>query len=253
MLRKNPPDRASLDRKLTEAECSQLAELLVDQILDPSDSWKRDFLLGGRDNPGPLDELLRGIGYKPTQFGGLSGQKFAEAIEKRDRATLIAAYKAYIFANPPNVGQALAALQLNKPERWRSVLKGVGQAFKAKVGRKPKLPRGFYPELAAKSDQLFPVLKKLLSEQKTGTRRTTRELLKFWKKDCPEPCAFLLRHISRLELILKDAKLLQRATRPDSRARLIADAMAGADYKLAFRTSIERAQEARRLHSRPSV
>ena len=89
MLCKNPPDRASLDRKLTEAECNQLAELLADQILDPSDSWKRDFLLGGRDNPGPLDKLLKGVGYKPTQFGGLSGSQLAAAIDKRDHDTLL--------------------------------------------------------------------------------------------------------------------------------------------------------------------
>ncbi len=210
-------------------------------------------MLGGRDNPGPLDKLLKAAGFQPTHFGGLSGKELAEATEKRDRGKIVAAFKAEILANPPNVGQALAVLQLNKPERWRSFLKGVGQAFKAKVGRKPKLPRGSFPELAAKSDQLFPVLKKLLSEQKTGTRRSIRELLRFWKKDHPEQCAFLLRHISRLELILKDTKLLKRATRLNSRARLIADVMAGADYELAFRTSIERAQEARRLRSRTSA
>lgn len=118
--------------------------------------------------------------------------------------------------------------------------------FKGQRGPKPKIPKRDYPKLAARGDQLKPVIHKLLVELASGTKRAVSELFEFWKVDHAEACNFLLHHISRLERALKDQRLLKRATRIEARAALLADALAGSDYGLRFRTSIERTREGRR-------
>jgi hypothetical protein len=93
---------------------------------------------------------------------------------------------------------------------------------------------------------LRPAISKLLAER-SSTSHTIPEILKYLQKDYPEAYKFLTRHRSKLEAALNDSKLLSRARkRPAARAGVIANALAGSDYNLAFSTSLERVREARR-------
>jgi hypothetical protein len=125
-------------------------------------------------------------------------------------------------ANLNSVSEAVAG-------RKRKAFQEAARQFTAKRGRKPKARRLDYRKIG----MIYPVCLRLLTELRFETPNySVRELLEHLKQDDPEACNFLLRHLARFESTLKDKRLLKRAIRIESRARLLADGMAGADYGL---------------------
>jgi hypothetical protein len=99
---------------------------------------------------------------------------------------------------------------------------------------------------------LEPAILKLLTLPKTS--RTLDEALDYLKKDHPQACEFLSRHIGQFQQAMEDPSLLNRAKKNmKGRARVLAEAMAGADHKLTFSTSRERVRRARKLADATSV
>jgi hypothetical protein len=132
-----------------------------------------------------------------------------------------------------------------KSEKLKQSLKGLRDSFRFRRGPTPRIAQDQYKALLKTAELLRPAVSKLLVES-PSTSHTLREILKYLQKDYPIACAFLLRHEFRLAEALKHPKLLERAHKRRARAGVIASAMAGCDYKLAFSTSIERVREARR-------
>ena len=178
-----------------------------------------------------------------------SRSDFHDALEKKDRQKLVSLLaKTDFLKNPPTSEQADKLRTLDFGVIMRKALQEAARQFTAKRGRKPKARRLDYRKIGMWGDKLYPVCLRLLTELRFETpNHSVRELLEHLKQDHPEACNFLLRHLARCESTLKDKRLLKRAIRIESRARLLADGMAGADYGLKARTSIERAREGRRL------
>ena len=124
----------------------------------------------------------------------------------------------------------------------RKGLAEVAEQFKGERGISAKIEPDEYPKIAALGDQLSPACKRILVAVAATPEVSLTEIVKDCCKDDPRACIFLLRHLERLKSALGDQELLNRARKIDTRARLLADAMAGAEYDLTPRTSIERAR-----------
>jgi hypothetical protein len=131
----------------------------------------------------------------------------------------------------------------------RGSLKALGRSFTFHPGAKPKLRLEHYHLVREIAELLQPAILKYLEIPKTS--RTPPETLRYLKKDFPKACEFLSRNIRQFQQALDDPILLQRAKKNAwSRAKVLADAMAGSDYHLSFSTSRERVRRARRsVHS----
>jgi len=102
-------------------------------------------------------------------------------------------------------------------------------------GAKPKLPSDRYPAVLETAELLELAILKFLMLPKTS--RTLGEALDYLKKDHRQACEFLRRHIGQFQQALADLKLQEQAKRNiKGRARVLAEAMAGADHNLAFST-----------------
>jgi len=87
----------------------------------------------------------------------------------------------------------------------------------------------------------------VVTELASPTAHTLQEILEYCRRDYTEPWKCLLLHLLRFQQALNNKGLMNRAKkRISARARVLADAMAGTDHKLAFSTSVERVREARR-------
>jgi hypothetical protein len=237
-------------KQLSATECEEFAEEFVDKLLDPSMPWLRTCILAGFANPELTKELGRVFGLSTDNFNSSLTRDFKDALEKMDRVKLVGKVKPEFLKDPPTKEQARIFRALDFGALMRKAMEGATHEFTAKRGRKPKAGRREYTKIAMWGDRLYPVCLKVLTELRSGTHRSVRELLELWKQDFPEACTLLLHHLDRFESALKDKRLLKRAMGIESRARLLADATAGADYGLKFRTSIERAREGRRLTAR---
>lgn len=236
--------------KLTAAECDQLAEILVDTILDPSTPWLRKSMLAGLQYPQLARELTGALGFPLSGRVTAKATDLSDALEKTDRKKLLDLFQAGLRRDPPTREQAQKLMNLDVPMVFRHALQKTARMFPAKRGRKPKIRKRDYPKIADWAEKLVPVCQKVLEGLESKSRHTIAEILEFEKADHSEACTFLLHHLGRFEKLLEDQKLLNQVATIDARARLIADAMAGADYELSFRTSIQRAREGRRLRGK---
>jgi hypothetical protein len=250
MSRRNSPRQAQQEEQLSEAECEEYAEVFVDKILDPSMPLLRTCMLAGIESPEALKELARRIGFSRDPANPTWAKDLKDALEKMDREKLVSLAKTELFSNPPTGEQARILPTVDFGALMRNATHEAARMFTAKRGRKPKAGRREYPKIAKLGDKLYPICLKMLTEQRFETHHSVRKLLELWKQDFPKACTFLLHHVGRFESMLKDKRLRKRATRIESFAHLLADGMAGADYGLKPRTSIERAREGRRLTTR---
>ena len=246
-----PPNES---KKLNATERAELAETFIDMILDPANAWMREALLIGLTLPKDYMELLgekTGLKERPCDLH--FDKKFLNALEKMDKQELIALMKAEFEQKPPTKQSAEALLKLFDQGLWKRGIQDFERQFKGRPGRRLKIPRRDYPKLVEWAEALFPVLLKLLSLIRLGSNLPLRDHLKALQDEHPRACRFLLHHISKLESALKNGSLRNRATGLESQAQLLADALAGADYKLSLRTSMERTREGRRLMRRPTL
>ncbi len=229
-------------------------------ILDSTQPWLfQHFIDGGFQQIPTWEDLNSGefaldlLNVK-REGGALWEPEFAEALVEEDRHKLIPWFKNHARRRKLTSDEMARLLGMGKASVLRKSLKKLGATFQFHRGAKPKLPVGEYYRVSATAQLLRPAIFKLLSELNSGTSHTVPEILQYLRKDCREACEFLLRYVDLLQQALKDPKLLRRAAkRIEARSRVLADAMAGADYELSFSTSLERVRQARRLPPQNSL
>lgn len=234
----------------TEADYKRFAERFVDLMLDPDKYWLLQYFIHGgfTYSAHSLAELALDIIAAPDRLYLMPKDIFDAAIDG-NREKLIAYVMSDLQETRPSVENLFRTLKaLSASELRRSVEEAAG-IFKLRRGPNPKIPVHKYPELAVRAAQLTPVIYKLLAELEQGTKKSLRDLLEFWKEDHPEACSFLLPYLGRLQQALNDQGLIKRGAKIKSRARVLADALAGSDYGLTFRTSLDRVRSARKAPS----
>jgi hypothetical protein len=234
----------------SDAELSRLAAKFVELMLNPDYPWlSHYFLMGGFTYQVESARTLALDIAHATAHDFFVPKEFADAVFGRNRDKLVPLVKDRLRQAKLSPEYFTQVLQALNPSLLRKAIQEAESIFKLRRGPKPKLPRHKYPELRVLADQLRPVIEKLITELDSGTKRPISDFLEFWRKEHPEACSLLLRHLGRLEQALIDPALRKRGTKIKSRARVLADALAGSDYGLTFLTSRDRASAIRRSQS----
>jgi hypothetical protein len=113
-------------------------------------------------------------------------------------------------------------------------------------GRKRKINDADIPKLLRRADQLRPAIMALIQVTQASRKRPLSERIKYLEPEYPEACEYLLKYEKQLKIITDDKRLMSRAATHHSGVRLIADAIAGAEFDISPRYAIQRVQEARR-------
>jgi len=237
----------------SEAEYQRFAEQFVDMILDHRKPhlW-RHFAYGGFQIPPTSKELnsdkfARDLLEVESEGGALWEFEVMEALLAHDRRILVPFIKKDARDKKWTRDELERFLEVGKSDVLRKSFKELARPFSSHRGAEVKLPVGEYHKVLETAELLKPAILDLI-ELIPKTTRTLVEALQFLQKDHPRACEFLVRHVHLLQRALIDARVSRRATkRIDARARVLADAMAGADYGLSFSTSVERVRQARRL------
>jgi hypothetical protein len=231
----------------TEADYEALAVQFADMLIDPDKRWLLEYVLaGGFSYPiESLEDLPVDILARISNASYLVEKKLLDAALSGDRKIVVAFLMDNFHQTKPPLEWLSAVLKALDTTALRRSLQKASGIFKLRRGPNPKIPNFRYTDLAAKAELLTPVMFKLLTELQSGTKRSIQELLEFWKKDHDEGCSFLLRHIGRLRQALDSPALLKRGRKLLSRARVLAEALAGSDYGLTFSTSLVRVRQAK--------
>jgi hypothetical protein len=232
------------------AKYGGFAEQFADLVLHPDYDWlRRYFLAGGFTHPvGSARELAIDI-LRADGEGVLIPKETLDMVRNRDREKLIAFVRANLEQAKPNPDELFRHLQILHPTVLRREIKKMEGAFALHRGPIPKMPRHKHLELLELSDRLVLVLEKLLRELQSGTKRPISDFLLFWKQEHPKACSFLLKRLPLLHLALGDKGLQKRGIKIETRARVLADALAGSEY-WTLRTSYDRTTTARRAKSK---
>lgn len=242
---------SNLRLKISEGEYKRFAEQFADCILDPRKRWLVDFVLNNGFAYIPTEEeitsgrfaqrVLKSFRQEPW---GLIEISVNEALTKPDPRALAAWILKRSIECKLTRDQMSRLLDCGNSTVLRKSFKALGKTFNSEPGAKPKLRREQYPLLLETAEMLQPAILKFLAIPKTS--RTLGETLRYLKKDYPQACEFLSRHIVKFQRALDDAALRKRAKKNiEGRARVLAEAMAGSNYQLTFSTSRERVRRAR--------
>jgi hypothetical protein len=174
----------------------------------------------------------------------------ADLIEKRERLGLARLFLPWFRDLSVEQARALLALFEELPAKMRDSIPRTISLTKRKSGPAPKALPSHFPQLAARGTELEPLVFKIMELKSAGTKKSLRNILDFFKDDFPEAYEYLKSNIVQLDAALNDKTLLARAKRATTRARAIADALAGAEVGYDLRTSYERVREARRMVKR---
>jgi len=234
----------------TDEEYQRFAEQFIDAVLDPVRPWLVEYVLMREFPPVPNEEHIASGSFAVKVYEAIYFEKMGpwwlyEALDKRDRETLVAWAKREAIKRRLTKDEIKRQIDSTKSETLKRSLKGFHATFRFRRGPKPQVNREDYATLVITAEFLRPAILKLLVEL-DSTTHTLRDILTYLQKDHPEACKFLMRHETTLEKCLADQKLLARAHKPAARSRLLAYAMAGCEYRLAPTTSIERVREAKR-------
>jgi hypothetical protein len=235
----------------TEVLYQQFAEQFIDAVLDPGRPWLVEYVLTFGFPPIPTQQDIESGRlaikmHEAVTSGWFVEAWFGELVLERNKEKLVPWAKQQAKERKLTKDEMARLLDSLKSEKLKQSLKGLRDSFRFRRGPAPRVAQDQYKALLKTADLLRPAISKLLVEL-SSTSHTLQEILKYMQKDYSTACAFLLRHEFRLAEALRDPKLLERAQkRRAARAGVIASAMAGCDYKLAFSTSIERVREARR-------
>jgi hypothetical protein len=248
MVRKKPLTSGNEVPTTREPYYRQFAQRFVDLMLHPDHPWLLHyFLVGGFSYPLESSKDLALDIIDSTKRDFLAPKEKADAVLDRDREKMISLVNRDMEESKPDKKMLEKTFEALRPSALRRSIREAESIFKLHRGPNPKIPIHKYPELALWSARLTPVLEKLLRELESGSGRPISDYLEFWRKEHSEACDFLLRYLARLQQALGDAGLAKRGTKIKSRARVLADALAGSEYELTFRTSLERVRSARKL------
>jgi hypothetical protein len=253
-----PRLRKETGSRPSDEEYQRFSEQFADVILDPRQKWLAQYLLTGGFGQIPTEQeinsgafALRVLEFLKRDY--LVEEWLYEALNRGDKRLLIPWIKLATRNFKTTREEMSRLLSLGKPSVLRNSAKQLTDVFKFHRGPRPKLPSRQYAEILRLAEVLRPAVLELLRRLDSKTRRSPEEILNFLLIDYPDACKFLLSNISRVHQALNDPRLRSRAKkRIVSRARVLADALAGSEYGLQFSTSIERVGEARRTTSKTS-
>jgi hypothetical protein len=243
---------------MSEAEYQLFAEQFVDMILDSRKPWVLRYLIDGGFQTVPTWEDLDSgkfaldVLHAQREGGRLWEPWLIDALVNADRPLLVPYFKKNAQRKRLPKDALMRLLEMGKSPVLKKSFKALAKPFSSHRGAKPKLPTGKYAEARETADLLEPAILKLLEIPRTS--RTLIEILQFLRKDHPKACEFLVSHVTFVQQALDDPGLLKRAKkRIKNRAGVLAAALAGADYGLSLRTSLERVRQARRVSLQKSL
>jgi hypothetical protein len=234
----------------TDAEYQQFAEQFIEAVLDRRRPWLIEYLLRYQFPPVPTEEDISSgrLAMKIHQAIGsdrLVPEWFGDALQEGNQEPLVRWAKQEAKKRKLTKDELVRLLDSTRSEKLKQSLKGFNATFRFRRGPKPHITQDQYAALLKTAELLRPAVLQLLTG--SPTNNSLRETLENMHEEHPDACKFLMRHEMTLEMSLKDPKLLKRAQhRPAARARVIANALAGCEYGLAFSTSLERVREAQR-------
>jgi hypothetical protein len=229
----------------------------VDLIVDPKRPWLLHYIVAGGLVYAPTDEeiesgdfalrVLKHIERLEKEGTAIIEASLFEALNAKDRKFLVPYTKKWAQESRFSREDLRMLLKMGSSSSLQQSFKKLNSKFGFRSGGKTKITTSEFAEILNRAEQLKPAIEKILDELSSGTSHTLGEILAYCRKDYPEACDFLSRHIQLFRQAFNDKRVLSRATkRVSAKARALADAMAGVDYGLAFSTSIERVGEARR-------
>ncbi len=225
----------------------KFANGFVELLLHPANGWLRQyFFCNGFTSPiGSIPELALDI-LAATQSEFLVRQDVFEGVQNKDKEFLIEYVKRNLARTRPKEDSLFSLLNALESRRLRKEVRALTTIFQTHRGPKPKISREEYGELLSTADTLAPLIEKLLKFSQ-NTQRTLDEMLTFWEKDHPEGSKFLRRNKLPFEKASADRQLLVRAKSLPKRAQVLADALAGSEFKLSLRTSLDIVRAQRKL------
>jgi|SRR5579859_1275557 len=246
--------------KLSVTEYQRFAERFVDLIVDPKRPWLVRYIVTGGLDHVPTDEeidsgdfalhVLKRIERLEREGTEIIESPLFEALNSRDRKLLVVYTKKWAQEACFSREDLRVLLKMGSSSSLKQSFKKLNSKFGFRSGGKTKITTDELDNLLKRAEQLRPAVDKILKER-SSTSHTLEEILKYCRKDYPEACNFLSLHIQLFRQAFNDKSVLRRATkRISARAGVLADAMAGTDYGLAFSTSIEKVGEARRVARR---
>ena len=250
MSRSHPTAPGPDPTQLTEEELQQLTVHMVDYLLSSSAAPWREGFSAARRNPALMKVAAESLGFRQRARDTRWLTEFGNALARKNRHKLLVLIKEAFRKDPPSFAQAEGLRRLDPRAIWRKGLLEVAELFKGERGIPARIEPSKYPEIAASADRLTPACKKILTALEATPNRSLTAIVEECGEEYTEAGNFLLRHLERLKSALKDPGLLNRAKKIDTQARLLADALAGAQYDLTLRTSIERARTGRRQKGR---
>ncbi len=246
MSRSDPTDPKPDPTTLTDEELQQLAERMVDDLLSSSAAPSRQGFLRARKNPPLMRLAAEALGLPQRAQNTRWLIEFGNALARKNRQKLLVLIKEALMKDPPTFDQAQRLRQFDSRTISRKGLLEAAELFKGDRGIPARIEPTEYPALAALGDQLTPACRRILVGYEATPSCSITTIVEECRTEFAEAGTFLLRHIERLKSALEDRELLYRARKIDTRARLLADAMAGAEYDLSLRTAVERARTGRR-------
>jgi len=241
----------------SDEKYQRFAEQFVDMILDSRNPRLFSYLIHGgfqtvlTSKDLNSEELAYEVLSVLKEGNRLWEPEISDALLNEDQEKLVRYFKKTAKKNRLSQDALARILETGKPEVMRKSFKQLWKQLSSHRGPRPKIATQKYGDILKTADLLKPAIKKLL--EMPETTRTIGEGLKYLQKDFPEACEFLLRHVNRLRQAPDDPQVQKRAfKRIEARARVVADAMAGSDYRLSFRTSLEYVGQARRDRDRKS-
>ena len=252
MLRRKPSARPPEQRKLSEAECADLAAKVYGVIFDPISRRGWDSVLTAN--------WFRRIGNELSEIDGIPVSFFKErliyfkgdpneAFKRTAPKRVIAFLKSKFFKDGLTEADAKRLEDTDCP-LWADIQKAVEDyVFEVRAGRKAKARLEDYQNIAAAGESLFPTCLKLVEELERKTNNSATKILEYLEADYPAQSKYLQDHLSQLDAALKDNRLWIRGKKPHTRARLLADGLAGAALDLSFWTSVTFARQSRQTKS----
>jgi hypothetical protein len=240
-----------------ESEYLRFAEQFVDLLVDRKRSWfVRYIVTGGLDRFPTNEEIdsgdfaLRVLKHLKRLETELIEVSLYEALKTGDREMLVPYTKQWATEAAFSREDLRMLLKMGNSSTLQGSYKRLNSEFDFRPGGKIKISPAQYDKLLKRAEQLRPAIEKILREL-SSTTHTLEKILDYCRKDRPAACNFLSLHLQRFQQALNDKRVMNRATkRIVARAGVLADAMAGTEYRLAFSTSIEKVGEARRAARR---
>lgn len=228
----------------------QFAETFADHLLIPENDWLRHFFTcDGFSRPINSHQDLAIAIIESRNWEFFVPVSLYEALKNRDKPALVKYLCQRIKKSSPSNASLDHILKLLHSRTLRDEVRKLASIFQLQRGPKPKIRRDEYGVLVARADALAPLIEKVLMNLDTKTKRSIREMLDYLTADHPDECAYLKRYVDYFEQALADTELLKRAHKRVRRARVLADALAGVEFKLRFRTSLDRVRSMRRSYS----